>query len=186
MNALNTPAADGNHDSSDSPTGNPSGAWSNPAEDSEAAAGGALGESTSAAAGGAAGGAASGAATADSTGPAATTSSASSSAVPTHTYPDRPLYEPLPYGTGFSSPQPLGFGVGPADTGLTTPGSAGGPIAVYETKKSGSPILAVAGLLSMGVAVWAILGAPVITPTVLLAAGLVLMVLVGLVMVVRR
>ena len=57
MNALNTPAADGNHDSSDSPTGNPSGAWSNLAEDSEAAAGGALGESTSAAAGGAAGGA---------------------------------------------------------------------------------------------------------------------------------
>ena len=46
--------------------------------------------------------------------------------------------------------------------------------------------LAVAGLLSMAVAVWAILGGPVITPTVLLAGGLVLTVVVGLLMVIRR
>lgn len=113
--------------------------------------------------------------------------------------PDQPLYAPLPYGTGFSSPQPLGFGVGPADVGLAGSGSAGsglagfgsasgttGSVEVAEQKRSGSPILAVAGVLSMAVAVWAILGAPVITPTVLLAAGLVLTVLVGLVMVIRR
>ena len=104
----------------------------------------------------------------------------------TQTRPDQPLYAPLPYGTGFSSPQPLGFGVGPADVGFAASGSGGSAIEVAERKRAGSPILAVAGLLSMGVAVWAILGAPVITPTVLLAAGLVLTVLVGLVMVIRR
>lgn len=113
---------------------------------------------------------------------------------PTHTgqtgstqpRPDQPLYAPLPYGTGFSSPQPLGFGVGPADVGFAASGSGGSAVEVAEHKRAGSPILAVAGLLSMGVAVWAILGAPVIAPTVLLAAGLVLTVLVGLVMVIRR
>lgn len=109
----------------------------------------------------------------------------------TQTRPDQPLYAPLPYGTGFSSPQPLGFGVGPADVGFTASGTApagsgGNAIEVVERKRAGSPILAVAGLLSMGVAVWAILGAPVVTPTVLLAAGLVLTVLLGLVMVIRR
>ena len=104
----------------------------------------------------------------------------------TQTRPDQQLYAPLPYGTGFSSPQPLGFGVGPADVGFAAAGSGGSAIEVAERKRAGSPILAVAGLLSMGVAVWAILGAPVITPTVLLAAGLVLTVLVGLVMVIRR
>ena len=104
----------------------------------------------------------------------------------TQTRPDQPLYAPLPYGTGFSSPQPLGFGVGPADVGFAASGSGGSAIEVAEHKRAGSPILAVAGLLSMGVAVWAILGAPVITPTILLAAGLVLTVLVGLVMVIRR
>lgn len=106
--------------------------------------------------------------------------------------PDQPLYAPLPYGTGFSTPQPLGFGVGPADMGLAGTDLAGsaygsaGTLEVAEQKRSGSPVLAVAGVLSMAVAVWAILGAPVITPTVLLAAGLVLTVLVGLVMVIRR
>ena len=104
----------------------------------------------------------------------------------TQTRPDQPLYTPLPYGAGFSSPQPLGFGVGPANVGFAASGSTGSAIEVVERKRAGSPILAVAGLLSMGVAVWAILGAPVITPTVLLAAGLVLTVLVGLVMVIRR
>ena len=104
----------------------------------------------------------------------------------TQTRPDQPLYTPLPYGAGFSSPQPLGFGVGPADVGFASSSSTGSAIEVVERKRAGSPILAVAGLLSMGVAVWAILGAPVITPTVLLAAGLVLTVLVGLVMVIRR
>lgn len=99
------------------------------------------------------------------------------------TSPDQQLYAPLPYGTGFSAPQPLGFGVGPADIGLAGAGSA---VEVAEQKRSGSPVLAVAGVLSLAVAVWAILGAPVITPTVLLAAGLVLTVLVGLVMVIRR
>ena len=107
-------------------------------------------------------------------------------AASTQTRPDQPLYAPLPYGTGFSSPQPLGFGVGPADVGFAASGSGGSAIEVAEHKRAGSPILAVAGLLSMGVAVWAILGAPVITPTILLAAGLVLTVLVGLVMVIRR
>ena len=106
------------------------------------------------------------------------------------TRPDQPLYSPLPYGAGFSSPQPLGFGVGPADVGLAGADPAaygsGGAIEVSEHKRAGSPILAVAGLASLGVAVWAILGAPVITPTVLLAAGLVVAVLVGLMMVLRR
>lgn len=104
----------------------------------------------------------------------------------TQARPDQPLYAPLPYGTGFSSPQPLGFGVGHADAGLVTSASTGSAVEVIENKRSGSPVLAVAGVLSMAVAVWAILGAPVITPTVLLAAGLVLTVLVGLVMVIRR
>lgn len=99
--------------------------------------------------------------------------------------PDQQLYAPLPYGAGFSTPQPLGFGVGPEEIGLAGTGS-GSAIEVVEQKRSGSPVLAVAGALSMAVAVWAILGAPVITPTVLLAAGLVLTVLVGLVMVLRR
>ncbi|MDZ4234667.1 MAG: hypothetical protein U1C73_13145, partial [Dietzia sp.] len=52
--------------------------------------------------------------------------------------------------------------------------------------RGGSPVLAVAGLLSLGVAVWAILGAPVITTTVVITASLVLLVLVGLAMVIRR
>lgn len=102
------------------------------------------------------------------------------------TRPEQQLYAPLPYGTGFSTPQPLGFGVGPSDVGPTASGSTGKAIEVAERKHAGSPILALAGLLSMAVAVWAILGAPVITPTILLAAGLVLAVLVGLVMVIRR
>lgn len=100
--------------------------------------------------------------------------------------PEQPLYEPLPYGTGFSSPQPLGFGVGPVELGVAAAGSTGSAVEVADRKRSGSPVLAVAGLLSMAVAVWAILGGPVITPTVLLAGGLVLTVLVGLIMVVRR
>lgn len=104
----------------------------------------------------------------------------------TTAFPEQPLYEPLPYGTGFASTQPQGFGVGPSDTGISLSSAAGNTVAVTEKKKSGSPTLAVAGLLSMGVPVWAILGAPVITPTVLLTGGLVLMVLVGLVMVIRR
>ena len=100
--------------------------------------------------------------------------------------PEQPLYEPLPYGTGFSSPQPLGFGVGPVELGVAAAGSTGSAVEVADRRRSGSPVLAVAGLLSMAVAVWAILGGPVITPTVLLAGGLVLTVLVGLIMVVRR
>ena len=100
--------------------------------------------------------------------------------------PEQPLYEPLPYGTGFSSPQPLGFGVGPVELGGAAAGSTGSAVEVADRKRAGSPVLAVAGLLSMAVAVWAILGGPVITPTVLLAGGLVLTVVVGLLMVIRR
>ena len=76
------------------------------------------------------------------------------------TVPDRPLHDPLPYGTG------------------TTP--------VPRRERPGSPVLAVAGLLSLGVAVWAILGAPMLTSPVVVSAALVLLVLVGLAMVVRR
>ena len=95
--------------------------------------------------------------------------------------PDTNLYEPLPYGTGYPAPEPLGFGVSPEPA----PASAGA-VEVVERRGFGSPVLAVAGLGSLAVAVWAILGAPVISTTVLLAAGLVLAVLVGLMMVVRR
>ena len=95
--------------------------------------------------------------------------------------PDQPLHDPLPYGTGFAAPEPLGFGVAPEPT--PSPARA---VEVAERRRGGSPVLAVAGLASLGVAVWAILGAPVITPTLLLAAGLVLAVLVGLTMVLRR
>lgn len=115
-----------------------------------------------------------------------TTDNPTTSSSPTGGYdsmtaqPDQQLYDPLPYGAGFSTPQPLGFGVAPETT------APGVTVEVAEKRKSGSPILAVAGLGSLGVAVWAILGAPVITPMVLLATGLVLAVLVGLVMVVRR
>ena len=104
--------------------------------------------------------------------------------------PDHPLDTPLPYGSGFSITQPPGYGTGPMDLGIASYGSAGGAangaVEVADRKKSGSPVLAVAGILSMAVAVWAILGGPVITPTVLLATGLVFTVIVGLVMVVRR
>lgn len=95
--------------------------------------------------------------------------------------PDQPLNDPLPYGAGFSAPEPLGFGVAPES--VPSPTRA---VDVTERRRGGSPVLAVAGLASLGVAVWAILGAPVITPTLLLAAGLVLAVLVGLMMVLRR
>ncbi|MBS7547405.1 hypothetical protein [Dietzia massiliensis] len=97
---------------------------------------------------------------------------------------DPQLYDPLPYGTGHSTAEPfshdvLGFGVSPE------PAPAGG-IEVAERRRFGSPVLALAGVTSLGVAVWAILGAPAIAPTALLAAGLVLAVLVGLMMVIRR
>lgn len=103
----------------------------------------------------------------------------------------QPLYEPLPYGAGFSEPEPLGFGVSPFGGspfgGSPEPApTPAGTVEVPGRRRAGSPILAVAGLASLAVAVWAILGAPVITPTVLLAAGLVLILLVGLLMVVRR
>ena len=65
----------------------------------------------------------------------------------------------------------------------TTPAGA---VEVVEHRRFGSPVLALAGVTSLGVAVWAILGAPAIAPTALLAAGLVLAVLVGLMMVIRR
>lgn len=99
---------------------------------------------------------------------------------PGSTRPDMPLSDPLPYGSGFSPTPHYGYGVDPEPAGY---GSAA--VATQE-KRSGSPVLAVAGLLSLGVAVWAILGAPVITTTVMLAGFLVIAVLVGLVMVVRR
>lgn len=90
-------------------------------------------------------------------------------------------HEPLPYGTGYTTPDPLGFGVSPG----SAPASSG-TAEVAERRRFGSPVLAVAGLASLAVAVWAILGAPVISTTVLLAAGLVVTVLVGLMMVLRR
>lgn len=158
MNALNTPAADGGTGGSH----NDPRASSAPTEDLS----GTWGEAPTAGGGAA--------------------QTASFGTAPTTAFPEQPLYEPLPYGTGFASTQPLGFGVGPSDTGIALASAAGSTVAMPEKKKSGSPTLAVAGLLSLGVAVWAILGAPVITPTVLLAGGLVLMVLVGLVMVIRR
>lgn len=95
--------------------------------------------------------------------------------------PDQPLYAPLPYGTGFTTPEQFGYGVAPE--AQSTPAAA---TAVARRERSGSPVLAVAGLLSLAVAVWAVLGAPAISTTAVLAAGLVLTVLVGLAMVVRR
>ncbi|MFN3600222.1 MAG: hypothetical protein ACK4UY_02400 [Dietzia sp.] len=117
----------------------------------------------------------------------------------TTTRPDQPLHDPLPYGTGFTDPQGFGYGVAPGygmPTGYgASPGygvayepepASGTTDAVARRERSGSPVLAVAGLLSLGVAVWAILGAPVITTTVVITASLVLLVLVGLAMVIRR
>ncbi|MBB1029645.1 hypothetical protein G6027_01800 [Dietzia sp. SLG310A2-38A2] len=113
----------------------------------------------------------------------------------TTTRPDQPLHDPLPYGTGFTDPQGFGYGVAPGYGAPTGYGVSPG-YGVYEPEpatdavarreRSGSPVLAVAGLLSLGVAVWAILGAPVITTTVVITASLVLLVLVGLAMVIRR
>ncbi|GLB64991.1 hypothetical protein NCCP2495_28710 [Dietzia sp. NCCP-2495] len=166
MNALNTPAADGGIGGNQ----NDPGASSAPTEDLS----GTWRETPTAGFG---------------TGPTAQFGASTASTFgtgPTTAIPEQPLYEPLPYGTGFASSQPLGFGVGPSDTGIALASAAGSTVAMPEKKKSGSPTLAVAGVLSLGVAVWAILGGPVITPTVLLAGGLVLMVLVGLVMVIRR
>ena len=100
---------------------------------------------------------------------------------PEQTGPARPAYEPLPYGTGFTAPEPLGFGVSPEPA---TPSVR--VVDSVEHRRFGSPVLAAAGVASLAVAVWAILGAPVITPTVLLAGGLVLTVLIGLIMVIRR
>lgn len=97
------------------------------------------------------------------------------------TRPDQPLHDPLPYGLGFHAPENYGFGVDPEPT---TP-SAG--VQVVETPtRHGSPVLAVAGLLSLGVAVWAILGAPMLSATVVVAGALGVLVLAGLIMVVRR
>ncbi|GAA1704903.1 hypothetical protein [Dietzia cercidiphylli] len=114
----------------------------------------------------------------------------------TTTRPDQPLHDPLPYGTGFTDPQGFGYGVAPAYAAPTGYGASPGYGVAYEPEPatdavarregSGSPVLAVAGLLSLGVAVWATLGAPVITTTVVITASLVLLVLVGLAMVIRR
>lgn len=114
----------------------------------------------------------------------------------TTTRPDQPLHDPLPYGTGFTDPQGFGYGVAPAYGAPSGYGASPGYGVAYEPEpatdavarreRSGSPVLAVAGLLSLGVAVWAILGAPVITTTVVITASLVLLVLVGLAMVIRR
>lgn len=93
---------------------------------------------------------------------------------PSPTFADRPLDDPLPYGVG---PATFAPAPAPADTGST---------AVARRGRSGSPVLAIAGLLSMGVAVWAIVGAPAISTTLMGAAGLVVVILVGLLMVVRR
>ena len=65
------------------------------------------------------------------------------------TVPDRPLHDPLPYGTG------------------TTP--------VPRRERPGSPVLALAGLLSLGVAVWAIPGAPMPTSPGVVSAPLALL-----------
>ncbi|MDV8000976.1 hypothetical protein [Rhodococcus sp. IEGM 1408] len=98
--------------------------------------------------------------------------------------PDQPLYAPLPYGTGFTAPEQFGYGVAPgAPETRSTPSAT---TAVARRERPGSPVLAVAGLLSLAVAVWAVLGAPAISTTAVLTAGLVLTVLVGLAMVVRR
>ena len=108
----------------------------------------------------------------------------------TTTRPDQPLHDPLPYGTGFTDPQGFGYGVASGYGASPGYGVAYEPEhstdAVARRERSGSPVLAVAGLLSLGVAVWAILGAPVITTTVVITASLVLLVLVGLAMVIRR
>ena len=75
----------------------------------------------------------------------------------------------------------------PEAPGLATPAApAAGGVEVVESRRGGSPVLAMAGLASLGVAVWAILGAPIITTTVMLAAGLIVAVLIGLTMIVRR
>lgn len=97
--------------------------------------------------------------------------------------PDQPLYAPLPYGTGFTTPEQFGYGVAPEAQSTPTPSAA---TAVARRERPGSPVLAVAGLLSLAVAVWAVLGAPAISTMAVLTAGLVLTVLVGLAMVVRR
>ena len=94
-----------------------------------------------------------------------------------HAQPEQRLDAPLPYGSGFATTD---FGAVP-DTAVP-----GVTVEQHEQRRSGSPVLTVAGLASLAVAVWAILGAPVIPQMAVLAAGLVLTVLVGLVMVVRR
>lgn len=119
-----------------------------------------------------------GTAAADTTSFATTANPADTTARDTEVFPDQPWQNPLPYGAGFT-PQQYGYGVAPEAMPDASP-------AVATRERSGSPVLAIAGLLSMGVAVWAILGAPVITSTVMLAASLVIAVLVGLFMVVRR
>lgn len=57
--------------------------------------------------------------------------------------PDHPLDTPLPYGSGFSTTQPLGYRTGPMDLGVASYGSAGGAangaVEVADRKKSGSP-----------------------------------------------
>lgn len=105
---------------------------------------------------------------------------------PSPTFADRPLDDPLPYGAGFTPTQQFGYGVGP-ETFAPAPAPADtGSTAVARRGRSGSPVLAIAGLLSMGVAVWTIVGAPAISTTFMWAAGLVVVILVGLLMVVRR
>src|SRR5699024_9270699 len=73
------------------------------------------------------------------------------------TTPDQPIYEPLPYGSGFAPTQHYGYGAAPGYGVAPEPAASTSP-AVPATERSGSPVLAVAGLLSMGVAVWAIVG----------------------------
>lgn len=98
--------------------------------------------------------------------------------------PDQPPYAPLPYGTGFTTPEKFGYGVAPEAQSTR---SAQVAVARRERReRQGSPVLAVAGLLSLAVAVWAVLGAPAISTTAVLTAGLALTVLVGLILVVRR
>lgn len=96
------------------------------------------------------------------------------------TRPDQPLHDPLPYGLGFDAPESYGYGVAPE------PAAPSADIEVVENRRGGSPVLAMAGLASLGVAVWAILGAPVLSTTVVIAAVLALLILVGLTMVIRR
>lgn len=93
--------------------------------------------------------------------------------------PDQPIDDPLPYGVGIGATRQFGYGVAPEQDPAVAP-------AVARRGRTGSPILAVAGLLSMGVAVWAIAGAPAVSATVLLSTGLIVAVLVGLLMVIRR